>query len=644
MTETFSFQAEVTKLLHLMIHSVYSEKEIFLRELISNASDACDRLRYLAVTQSDLLGDDPDLKITLQTNADAKTLTIADNGIGMSKQELIENLGTIAKSGTKAFIDKLSQEQDSANLIGQFGVGFYAAFMVATHIEVISRKARSEEVFVWQSQGGEGFDVAPAGEDISQNFQRGTRIILHMNDEALTYLDAHNIERIVHAYSDHISFPIMLEAPDEDETENVDTLDEKDEPEDEPSGPKQLNSGNALWARPKAEINEQDYVNFYKQVSASFDEPLVTLHYQAEGRHEYSVLVFIPTMKPFDLYEPERKGRVKLYVKRVFITEDTDILPPFLRFVRGVIDSQDIPLNLSREMLQNNPIVESIRRAVTKKILSELRKTAQKTPDVFEKVWDAFGAVIKEGLYEAFEYRDEIYEIARFRSMNSKGWISLTDYVTNMHDQQKDIYYLTGESLERLNDSPLLEGFRARGIDVLLLCDQVDHFWVINSTGYDGKPFKSLTQGDAALSDIPLKEGEANDTDADMDAKSATLIAKLKQTLGEVVSDVQISKRLVTSPVCLVAPTDGPDRGLDKIINYSENDKRTAPVLEININHDLLQKLRAHEDQQSALSDFEDLSWLLLDQAKILEGELPRDPAKFSERLNRLLLSKNASS
>ena len=617
--QTYSFQAEVSRLLHLMIHSVYTEKEIFLRELISNASDACDKLRYEAVTKPELLGDDQELKIRITANKDDKVLIIQDNGIGMGKKELIDNLGTIAKSGTRAFLDKLDKEKDGSGLIGQFGVGFYSAFMVADRIEVVSRKAGAKACTKWISKGGEGFEIETASKEEAELCPRGTIIKLHLNDDALVYLEGHELERIVKAYSDHVSFPVLLKPQAGDENQEE----------------KQLNSGSAIWTRSKSEISEEEYDAFYKQVAVPFDSPSMTLHYRAEGRHEYSVLLFLPTMKPFDLYDPERKGKVRLYVRRIFITDDADLLPPYLRFVRGIIDSQDVPLNISREMLQNNPIVASIRKAVTKKVLSEIKKMATKEADKYKTIWEAFGAVLKEGLYEDVTHRDDLLEIARFKSTKGDEWRSLADYVSDMNEKQDTIYYLAGQSLEQLQSSPQLEGFKARGLEVLLLSDSVDNFWVTNPVGYEGKTFKSITQGDTDISDIPLEDGKDNDSDNEPDAQSASLIVKLKETLGDAVSDVKVSKRLVSSPTCLVAPEGGPDRGLEKVLN--REDAKVAPVLEINLGHDLIKSLQAKIEGTSP-SDFNDLSWVLFDQALILEGEVPKDPAKFAERLNKLII------
>ncbi|MDU0959812.1 MAG: molecular chaperone HtpG, partial [Bradyrhizobium sp.] len=484
-TVSHSFQAEVSELLHLMVHSVYSETDIFLRELISNASDACDKLRYEAIAKPELIGEGEAPQIRVIPSKAASTLTIADSGIGMDRQELIDHLGTIARSGTKAFVQRLSEAKDGSGLIGQFGVGFYSAFMVADRIVVISRRAGGDEVWTWTSSGGAGFEVAPASEEDAKRVTRGTEIVLHLKDDAKKYLETYEIERIVTAYSDNIQFPIML-VPEEGE-------------------PRQINSASALWQRSKSELTPEDYTKAYKSIAHAFDEPAMTLHYRAEGRYSYAVLLFAPSTKPFDLFEPARKGKVKLYVRRVFITDDADLLPAYLRFVRGVIDSEDLPLNISREMLQNNPQLAQIRKAVTTRVISELEQLAEKDAANFDKIWDSFGAVIKEGLYEDFERRDKLLALARFTTTSGEKR-SLKQYVEGLKENQTEIYFLVGDSIERLKSNPRLEAAKARGVEVLLLTDPVDAFWTSARLEFDGKPLKSLSQGDINFDPIPLSE------------------------------------------------------------------------------------------------------------------------------------------
>lgn len=620
----FTFQAEVARLLHLMVHSVYSERDIFLRELISNAADACDKLRYQAITSPELLKEDPALRITLEIDEAQNTLSVSDNGIGMGRAELIDNLGTIARSGTKAFLDKAESQGDGPSLIGQFGVGFYSVFMAADRVEVISRKAGSKQAHIWSSDGMGGFEVVRAPAERAKDITRGTSVVLHLKDDAKEFLNEDELVRIVRAYSDHIPFQIdLMKAGDEKEER------------------RQLNSANALWARPKSELTEEHYNEFYHHAAGQFDTPALTIHYTAEGRHEYTVLLFVPSMAPFDLYDPSRSGRIRLYVRRVFITDEADILPPWLRFVRGVIDSQDMPLNISREMLQNNPIVAAIRNAVANRVLSEIIKCAEKDKETFEKIWEAFGPVIKEGLYEDPQRRDELFKAVRFRSTKGEEWRTLAEYVTDMPENQTEIFYLTGESLDRLRGSPQLEGFAARGVEVLLLSDPVDNFWVTTALGFEGKPFRSVSQGEADISAIsPLDDKGSENEDETPGTDTAEVVARLKTLLEKAVSDVRVSSRLVDSPACLVAGEAGPDRGMNRILERQSGGAGMLPVLEINVSHPLVQALEGDQSRKSgAAPGFDDLGWILLDEARILDGELPSDPAKFSERINRLVLA-----
>jgi molecular chaperone HtpG len=608
-----SFQAEVSELLHLMVHSVYSETDIFLRELISNASDACDKLRYEAIARPELIADGEPPKIRIIPNKKTGTLVVADSGVGMDRQELIDNLGTIARSGTKAFVAKLAEAKDGAGLIGQFGVGFYSAFMVADRIVVTSRRAGSEDVWTWTSSGGSGFEVAPAGEEAAKRVARGTEIALHLKSELTKYLETYEIERIVTAYSDNIQFPIEL-VPEEGE-------------------PRQINSASALWQRPKSELTGEEYAKAYKSIAHAFDEPAMTLHYRAEGRYSYAVLLFAPSTKPFDLFEPARKGRVKLYVRRVFITDEADILPAYLRFVRGVIDSEDLPLNISREMLQNNPQLMQIRKAVTTRVLSELETLGEKDAENFAKIWEAFGAVIKEGIYEDFERREKLLALARFTTTTGEKR-SLKQYVEGLKSNQTEIYFLVGDSIERLKSNPRLEAAAARGIEVLLLTDAVDAFWTSARLEFDGKPLKSLSQGDINFDLIPLLEDKKEEK-AEPAADEADAIARIKASLGERVTDVKVSTRLTTSASCLVAGSHGPDRELERLLSMQNRGPRTKPILEINLRHPLVTAIAKAD---TASKTIEDLSLLLFEQAQILDGELPEDPAAFTARLNRLVL------
>jgi len=611
---TQPFQAEVSELLHLMVHSVYSETDIFLRELVSNASDACDKLRYEAIANPALLGEGDALKIRIIPNKTATTLTIADNGIGMERQELIDHLGTIARSGTKAFVSKLKEAKDGLGLIGQFGVGFYSAFMVAEKIVVVSRRAGESDVWTWSSQGGSGFEIARASDEEAARVARGTEIVLHLKDDAKKYLETYEIERVVGAYSDNILFPIEL-VPEEGE-------------------PRQINSASALWQRSKSELSAEDYKKAYQQIASAFDDPAMTLHYRAEGRYSYAVLLFAPSTKPFDLFEPSRKGRVKLYVRRVFITDDADLLPGYLRFIRGVVDSEDLPLNISREMLQNNPQLAQIRKAVATRVVNELESLAEKNAENFAKIWDAFGAVLKEGIYEDFERREKLLALSRFTTTTGEKR-SLKDVIADFKPNQTEIYYLVGDSIERLKSSPRLEAATARGIEVLLLSDPVDAFWTSMPTEFEGKPLKSLSQGDLNLDLIPrVDETDAAKKD-EPEADEAATIAVIKAALGERVSDVKASTRLTSSASCLVADSQGPSRELERILAQQNRGMRTKPILEINLRHPLV---TAITKAQAGSKTVDDLSLLLLEQAQILDGELPEDPAAFAARLNRLVL------
>ncbi len=623
--ETHEFRAEVSRLLDILVHSVYSEREVFLRELISNASDACEKLRYEALTNDKLLKDDPDLKITLRADKDANTLTITDNGIGMSHDELADNLGTLARSGTRAFMENADDAKDKNALIGQFGIGFYSAFMVAREVEVVSTRAGSSEVWAWRSDGTGSFELSKLKKDA---LARGTRITLHMRDEATEFLDSEKLRHIVKTYSDHIPLPIeLIEKSEDGKSEDVHVL----------------NAARALWMRPKSEISDEDYKEFYGHICGLYDEPAKIIHYRAEGRHEYAVLLFIPKSRPFDLFDPDRKGRIRLYVRRVLITDEADMLPAYLRFVRGVVDSEDMPLTISREMLQNNPVAGAIRKAVTKRVLSELTKMADKKPDDFASLWEAFGAVIKEGIYEDYERRDALLELARFKTTTSGDKLrSLKDYVADMAENQTAIYFITGENAAAAAASPQLEGFKARGVEVLLLTDPVDSFWTSTVTGFDGKPFKSVTRGGADLDSIPRKdkdEKKAQDKDEKSPGKAriAALAALIKQNLEGQIEDVRVSDRLVDSPVCLVAGAGGPDLGLEKILKQSKGEAPAAlHILEINPDHEMIRMLAEKTDKDKTL--IADAAHLLLDQARILEGEVLEDPTGFVTRLNALIL------
>jgi molecular chaperone HtpG len=624
--ERHQFQAEVSRLLNIVANSLYSEKEIFLRELISNASDACDKLRYAAVTNTELTAGDSDYRIDIRADRDARTLTIADNGIGLSHQDLIDNLGTIARSGTAAFIDAAGAKKDKGdaagdvNLIGQFGVGFYSAFMVADEVTVRTRKAGEGEGWAWRSDGLGEFTIESAA-DVT----RGAEVTLHLKKDADEYLEPARLRLIVKTYSDHISFPISLTV----------TGGEGDTIEGE-----RLNQASAIWARPKSEVDEAAHKEFYHHVSHAMDDPWLTLHFRAEGVIEYTGLLYIPTSRPFDLFHPERKCSVKLYVKRVFITQDCEhLLPSWLRFARGVIDSEDLPLNVSRELLQNSPVLARIRAGVTSRILNALSEKAEKEPDSYNRFWDAFGPVLKEGLYEDFEHRDKLTKLVRFRSTASDDLVSLEEYVGRMKEGQEAIYYIAGDDLEPIQRSPQLEGFRAKGIEVLLMTDPIDEFWVPTVGVFETKPFKSVTRGSADLDKIAADDDAGKDKTEEKPAEGMdALIAAIKLELGDAVQDVRSSSRLTDSAVCLVAGEDDLDMNLQRLLKQQGQLSAITPrVLELNPKHALIAGLAAKAQKSATDEALKSAAHLLLDQARIIEGEPLPDPVAYAKRMSEIM-------
>ncbi|KRE11548.1 heat-shock protein Hsp90 [Bosea sp. Root483D1] len=610
-----SFEADVSRLLHMMVHSVYSDRDVFLRELISNAADACEKLRYEAIGKPKLLSDKPKLAITISADPEAGKLTIGDNGIGMSHDEMIEALGTIARSGTRSFMERvaIANSKDGAQLIGQFGVGFYSAFMVAEKVEVLSRRAGSTEAWSWSSDGKGEFTVAPAA--LEEAPLRGTRVTLHLMEDAKSYAERWTLERIVKEQSGHVPVPIsLITEPGADAVA--------------------LSDGAALWTRPKSEITKDEYADFYRSAAGQYDEPAATIHFRAEGLHEYTALVFVPGARPFDLFDADRKGRIKLYVKRIFITDEAELLPRYLRFIRGIVDTADLPLNVSREMIQDSPLLGAIKKGVTNRVLADFAKLAEQEPDTFRMLWDNFGVVIKEGLYEDFQRREQLLGLARFRTTASgQGWRSLKDYVGALKDNQTAIYYIAGDDASRIASSPQLEGFRARGIEVLLLSDPIDSFWASAAPDFEGKPFKSVTQGAADLGLIPLLDGAAPPS-AEASEKITALLASMKEILAEEVADVRSSVRLTESAVCLVAPDKGPDRQFERLLSAAGRVESAAkPILEVNPRHAMVSALASVED--GALRS--DIAHLLLDTARVLDGERPTNANAFAERLNRLV-------
>ena len=619
------FEADTGKILDIVINSLYSEKEIFLRELISNASDALDKRRYMAATDQSLQSE-TGYAIHIVADEKAKTLTISDNGVGMDDADMASALGTIARSGSKAFIEQIQAEtssdkksKDAFSLIGQFGVGFYSAFMVADKIDVISRKAGDEKAWHWSSDGKTGYSL-----DGAKRAQAGTDITLHLKKGEKDFLDETRIGYLVRKYSDHLGYAVNWQPPKVDE-------------------PRQLNTGSAIWTRAKKDISEEDYTQFYRQIGAVYDEPFMTLHNSTEGMLNYTSLLFVPTSRPFDLFNPDRKSRMSLYINRVFITDECeDIVPPWLRFIRGVIDTPDMDLNVSREMLQKNPSVQKIGKALIKRILGELKKKKEKDPEAYEAFWDQFGMVLKEGLYEDIESRDKILEICLFRSARSGTLISLADYVAAMPDTQDKIYTLSAENAEQAETSPHLEGFRARDIDVLLMTDPVDEFWMQAVTEFEGKAFASATRGISDLDKVaPKSDSEKAEEIPDDDARNqefASLITKVKATLGEDVKEVRLSKTLTDSPVCLVADEEGMDIQMERLMKAHNKDFAGSPrILEINPDHKLIKGMASQIEANGDPALLDDAAQMLLDQAQILEGRPPASLTEFAKRMTRLM-------
>jgi len=596
-TEQYAFGAEVGRLLDLVVHSLYSEREIFLRELVANAADAMDRRRFEALTDPNL-SSPADAKIRIVPDKQARTLHIADDGIGMTRQELVDNLGTIARSGTRAFGEALAsaKPEERPSLIGQFGVGFYSAFMVADRVEVTSRKAGSEEAFTWASDGAGAFTITAATRETA-----GTDVVLHVKSDAEEYLDPVRLEAVVRKWADHITVPITI------------ARDGKDQP---------ANEGTALWRKPRAEVTEHNYQEFYRHLGHMFDDPWATLHWRAEGMLDFFALLFIPGMKPFEPFDGDRESRVRLHVRRMFITDKAELLPPWLRFVQGVVDTEDLPLNVSREMLQTTPVLGRIRKAVVNRVLGEL-KTRAKEAEGYGKFWENFGPVLKEGIWEDSEHRAELAPLLRFRSSTQDGWTSLPDYVNRMQTGQDTIWYLAGDTAEALKTSPQLEGFRAKGLEVLLLADSIDAFWPERLDTFEGKKLKSVTQA-----------GDELGADADAPDVSA-LLAALKEALGADVSDVRATARLTDSAVVLSAREHGPDLQMQRMLRRAGRAMMPgAPVLEVNPRHKLIERLAGQLEDKALIGE---AAATLLDLARVQEGDLPRDPSAFARRVTELL-------
>jgi len=624
-----AFETDVSRLLDIVANALYSNRDVFLRELISNAADACDRLRYAALTDKSLRDDSQPFAIHIKINREDNKLIIIDNGIGMDRDDLVENLGTIARSGTAAILENLKQSGDDKdmNLIGQFGVGFYASFMVANKVRVISQKAGSDQPHAWESDGKTGYNLEPASNEDLEHLENtpGTCIILDIKNDGIDYLIDDKIKQIVLTYSDHIDVPVYLDTAEEN-----------------PETP--INAASALWTRPKSEITPEQYKEFYHHIGHVFDEPLLTAHWKAEGVIEYTGLMYIPTMRPFDLYDPQRSHAVRLYVKKVYISDKIDSLVyPWLRFVRGVVDTQDLPLNISREMLQNNPVVAKMRSGITKKILSELDKLSKDDPTSFDTFWHQFGAVLKEGLYDAVEHRADIFRVCRFATTKQGQTLtSLADYISRMKDGQEEIYYASGDNAESLANSPQIEGFVSRGLEVLLLTDTVDEFWLQMVEDFEGKKFRSVTKGQVDLAAFDDEKSEEDTDKKDEDATTSEAMEKLthylKDQLKDEISYVRISKRLTQSPVCLVAEDNSVDMHMEKVLKIQQKyDPTTKKVLEINKDHALIQKLADMHAGDKGAELLQESAQLLLDQALIIQGETIPDPAGFAKRMARFM-------
>ncbi|MFT8855698.1 molecular chaperone HtpG [Acetobacter orientalis] len=603
--ETREFSAEVGRLLDLVVHSLYSEREIFLRELVANAADATDRRRFEALTDGARALPE-DAKIRINPEKDARLLTISDDGSGMTRDELVANLGTIARSGTRAFGKQLqdAKPEDRPNLIGQFGVGFYAAFMVADKVDVISRRAGADEAWRWTSDGKGSYTLEPATRE-----KAGTDIILHIKEDADEFLDSWRLQAIIRKWSDHIAWPVTILRDGNEEA---------------------ANEGTALWRKAKGDVTEEQLNEFYRHLTHNFDTPWDTLHWRAEGMMEFSALLFVPGSRPFEYAEQTRESRIRLHVRRMFITDEADILPPWLRFVQGVVDTEDLPLNVSREMLQATPVLARIRKAVTSKVMGEL-KTRAKDVESYTTFWENFGPIFKEGMWDDAAHRTEVAGLSRFRSTAVEGLTSFDDYISRMKPEQDAIYYLTGDNAETLAASPQIEGFKARGIEVLLLSDPVDSFWPDRLSSFEGKTLRNVVQGQTDLE----KFGAPAETDAEK-ADMDTLLPALKTALGEAVSDVKATDRLVSSAMVLTAPEGGPDLQLQKLMQRSGQAlPGVTPVLELNPAHPLVHRLA---QKVKAGEPVDELAHILLDVASIQNGEPPKDVNAFSRRLMDVLV------
>lgn len=609
MTDKIAFQADVSKMLDIVINSLYSEKQIFLRELISNASDACDKLKYLALTTPDIAKESKEFKIIVTPDEKAGTLTIADNGIGMNKEDLIAHLGTIAKSGTAEFVKNASENGSACELIGQFGVGFYSAFMVADKVEILTRKAGEDKAWKWVSNGVDGFEITEAEKPVN-----GTEITLFLKKDEKNYVDTIYLRQIIRTYSDHIAYPIVLNLGK--------------------AGEETVNKGSALWTRNKAEITKDQYKDFYQHISHNFDEPWLTLHFKAEGNIEYTGLLFVPSNAPYDLFQPDKRTSLKLYINKVFISDKVEeLMPNYLRFVRGIIDSADLPLNISREMLQHSPLIEKIKAGTISRLLKELQKRS-KDYDDYMTFWKAFGIVLKEGIYEDFKNREEIAGLSYFYStVNEEKMTTLDDYISRCGKDQKTIYYITGDDIRVLRNNPQLEAFKQKGIEVLLMNDPIDEFWPQVLPNYKGYAVKHVSQADV---DMSWKRQEKKADDGSM----TKLCEMLKEVLKEEVGTVSVTEKLTTSPVSLTVENGQMSLHLERLMRTHQQQTAFAStrILELNPYHPLIIKLSEMTADETNKPKIEEIGKILLDQAKVAEGETVSDPSFYAEKISDYIL------
>ena len=619
------FEADTGKILDIVINSLYSERDIFVRELISNASDAIDKKKYLALTNKSINDTSDPFEIKIEVNSKENTIKISDNGIGMDEEDLINSLGTIARSGTKAFLEQFNKSKDDkkedVNLIGQFGVGFYASFMVADKVEVLSKKAGTDKSWKWISDGKSGYNI-----EKGEKTNSGTELILHLKKDAKEFLEGTRIQFVVRKYSDHISYPVkMLEVSKKDAKEET------------------INEASALWTRAPKDIKEKQYEDFFSHIGAGFGKPLLTMHNNTEGTVSYTNLLCIPSSKPFDLFNPDRKSSLKLYINRVFITDKCDnLIPAYLRFVKGIVDTQDIDLNVSREMLQNNPAVAKISKSLVGKILRELKKIADKDKAKYIQFWNEFGQVLKEGLYEDLERKDTLLELARFSNNENDDLISLEDYVNAMDKNQKDIYYIAADTKSQALSSPHLEGFKSKGIKVLVMADPIDQFWLSMAGQFKEKNFVSITQGEIDLDNIKSDKKDPKNKDTkkdDVDKRFTNLIAHLKASLGQNVKDIRLTSKLTDSPACLVADKGDMDVAMENLMKQRDPNYQGAPrILEINPEHALVEKMNKLLSDKKHNNLVDDAGTLLFEQARMMEGKLPSDPTKFAKIMNNFLV------